>query len=43
MSVASSTKSQLEVRFLFKAFVEFCEASEAFSFTFLQQVIKKHF
>lgn len=39
MSVASSTRSQLEIRFLFKSFVEFCEASEAFSFTFLQQVM----
>jgi len=36
--VALSTKSQLEIRYMFKSFNELCEASEAFSFTFLQQV-----
>jgi len=36
-SVALSTKSQLEIRYMFKSFNELCESSEAFSFTFLQQ------
>ena len=43
MNVALSTQSQLEIRYLFKSFMELCEVSEAFSFTYLQQVVLSSF